>query len=68
MVEYSHQEADLPAETYSTEEAAAKLGISKSTILRWLKKGYDEKVRRDRNGWRVFTAADVKAIKKAMGL
>ena len=58
----------LAAETYSTEEAAAKLGISKSTILRWLKKGFDAKVRRDRNGWRVFTAADVKAIKKDMGL
>lgn len=58
----------MPAETYSTEEAAAKLGISKSTILRWFKQGRIEDVRRDRNGWRVFTGADFKAIRKRMEL
>lgn len=58
----------VSAETYSTEEAAAKLGISKSTILRWFKQGRIDEVRRDRNGWRVFTAADLKAIRKRMGL
>ena len=58
----------VPAETYSTEEAAAKLGISKSTILRWFKQGRIEEVRRDRNGWRVFTGADLKVIRKRMGL
>lgn len=58
----------MPAETYSTEEAAAKLGISKSTILRWFKQGRIEDVRRDRNGWRVFTGADLKAIRKRMEL
>jgi excisionase family DNA binding protein len=52
---------------YSTEEAAEKLGISKSTILRWLKQGRIEEVRRDRNGWRVFTAADIETIKKRVG-
>lgn len=50
--------------TYSTEKAAEKLGISKSTLLRWLRQGRIEEVRRDRNGWRVFTAADILAIKK----
>lgn len=69
MVDYCHEEADgMPAETYSTEEAAEKLGISKSTILRWLKQGRIDEVRRDRNGWRVFTSADLKAIRKRMGL
>lgn len=58
----------MPAETYSTEEAANKLGISKSTLLRWFKQGRIEEVRRDRNGWRVFTGADLKAIRKRMGL
>lgn len=58
----------MPAETYSTVEAAEKLGISKSTILRWFKKGLIDDVRRDRNGWRVFTGADLKAIRKRMGL
>lgn len=58
----------MPAETYSTEEAASKLGISKSTLLRWFKQGRIEEVRRDRNGWRVFTGADLKAIRKRMGL
>ncbi len=56
------------AETYSTEEAAAKLGVSKSTILRWFRQGRIEEVRRDRNGWRVFTGADLKSIRKRMGI
>lgn len=53
--------------TYTTEEAAEVLSISKSTILRWLKKGRIDEVRRDRNGWRVFTAADIEAIRKRVG-
>lgn len=53
--------------TYTTEEAAGELGISKSTILRWFKQGRIEEVRRDRNGWRVFTAADLAAISKKVG-
>lgn len=58
----------MAGDTYSTEEAAAKLGISKSTILRWFKQKRIDDVRRDRNGWRVFTVADIKAIRKQMGL
>lgn len=54
-------------QTYTTEEAAEKLGISKSTILRWLKQGRIDEVRRDRNGWRVFTASDLKEIRKKVG-
>jgi excisionase family DNA binding protein len=53
--------------TYTTEEAAEILGISKSTILRWLKQGRIEEVRRDRNGWRVFTAADIEHIQNKVG-
>lgn len=54
-------------QTYSTEEAAEKLGISKSTILRWFKQGRIDEVRRDRNGWRVFTTSDLKEIRKKVG-
>lgn len=56
----------MPAQaTYSTEEAARAAGISKSTLLRWIKSGVvADAARRDRNGWRVFTNRDVKNIKK----
>lgn len=52
--------------TYSTEEAAKELGISKSTLLRWFRQKRVLDVRRDRNGWRVFTSADIKRIKKVL--
>lgn len=54
-------------QTYSTEEAAQKLGISKSTILRWLRQGRIDEVRRDRNGWRIFTSTDLEAIRRKVG-
>lgn len=52
--------------TYSTEEAAEAAGISKSTLLRWIKQGVVADVRRDRNNWRVFTPKDVLRIKKVV--
>lgn len=57
----------MPAKaTYSTEEAAKAAGISKSTLLRWIKRGVvPDATRRDRNNWRVFTQRDVSSIKKA---
>ena len=51
---------------FRTTEAARNIGISRSTLLRWLGQGRVEvPVRRDRNGWRVFTAEDVAALKDA---
>lgn len=50
-------------EMFSPQEAAEAAGISKATLLRWLRKGIVSEPRRDRNGWRVFTAPEVKAIK-----
>jgi len=39
------------------------VGISRSTLLRWLSSGTVKDVRhRDRRGWRVFTEADIKRI------
>jgi DNA-binding transcriptional MerR regulator len=51
----------------STAAAAKTLGVSKATLLRWFKQGKVDDVGRDRNGWRVFTSADVLRIRKQMG-
>ena len=52
----------------NTASAAKKLGISKPTLLRWFKQGKIADVGRDRNGWRIFTLADINRIKKQMRL
>ena len=52
--------------TYSTEEAAKEIGISKSTLLRWFRERRIADVKRDRNGWRVFYRADIVRIRKAL--
>ncbi len=49
---------------YRTSEACKKAGISKATLFRWIREGIIEDVpRKDRNGWRLFNAGDVKKIK-----
>ena len=53
---------------FNTAVAARKIGVSKATLLRWITQGKIADVARDRNGWRVFTAADITRIKKQMGL
>ena len=48
---------------YRTTEVCQMVGISRSTLLRWLSSGIVKDVRhRDRRGWRVFTGADIKRI------
>lgn len=54
------------AKTYSTEAAASQLGISKSTLLRWIRDQRVKDVRRDRNNWRVFSEQDIGRIKAKM--
>ena len=49
--------------TFSTEAAATELGISKSTLLRWIKDKRIRDARRDRNNWRVFSERDIQLIK-----
>ena len=44
---------------YSTQEAAEAAGISKATLLRWLKNGDVREPKRDRKGWRIFSANEV---------
>jgi excisionase family DNA binding protein len=51
---------------FRTTEAARSIGISRSTLLRWLSQGRVEiPVKRDRNGWRVFTDEDIALLKDA---
>jgi predicted site-specific integrase-resolvase len=50
---------------YTTIEICREAGISRSTLLRWLKNGAVNNVpHRDRRGWRVFSGAEVKRIKE----
>lgn len=48
---------------YSLTEAARMVGVSAITLKRWLLSKKVAEVERNRNGWRVFTDADVKRIK-----
>ena len=54
------------AGTYSTEEAASKLGISRPTLLRWFREKRISDVGRDRNNWRVFSDQDIRRIRENM--
>ena len=48
---------------YRTTEVCQMVGISRSTLLRWLSSGIVNDVPpRDRRGWRLFTEADIKRI------
>ena len=48
---------------FSTLEAANCIGVSKSTLLRWLDEGLVEDVERDWRGWRVWSSRDVERVK-----
>ncbi|MFC1874926.1 MerR family transcriptional regulator [Chloroflexota bacterium] len=49
---------------YRTSEAAKIAGISRSTLLRWIKEGVlKDASHRDRRGWRLFTKDDINRIK-----
>ncbi len=48
---------------YRTTEVCQMVGISRSTLLRWLSSGTVKDVPpRDRRGWRLFTEADIQRI------
>jgi len=49
---------------YRTSEVCRLAGISRVTLLRWISDGIiKDASRRDRRGWRLFTKAEIKAIK-----
>ena len=48
---------------YRTAEVCAMAGISRSTLLRWLRRGVlKDASHRDRRGWRLFVESDVSRI------
>ncbi|MGH8529409.1 MAG: MerR family transcriptional regulator [Nevskiales bacterium] len=50
---------------FSAQEAAKAAGISKATLLRWIKGGrIGDAAKRDRNGWRLFTDREVQRIRR----
>ncbi len=52
------------ARTRTLKDAAAEIGVAPITLKRWLLDGKVAEVARDRNGWRLFTEADVGRIKR----
>jgi excisionase family DNA binding protein len=49
---------------YQTAEACRIVGISKNTILRWIREGLFSDVElRDRRGWRLFSDDDLDRLK-----
>jgi predicted site-specific integrase-resolvase len=48
---------------YRTAEVCAMAGISRSTLLRWVRGGIlKDASHRDRRGWRLFAESDVSRI------
>ena len=53
---------------YSAKETAEVLGISKQTLVRYEKKGFFPKPRRNMlNHWREYVSEDIQKLKKIMG-
>jgi site-specific DNA-methyltransferase (cytosine-N4-specific) len=50
------------APRYSTAEVAARAGVHRDTLLRWLREGRVPEPRRDRNRWRSFTSDELTHI------
>ena len=49
---------------YRTAEVCRIVGISRTTLFRWLKEGISaEAEHRDRRGWRLFTGDEVDRLK-----
>lgn len=49
-------------ETFSTQDAAKQLGVSRNTLLRWFREQRVEEPARDFRGWRCFTQDDIQRI------
>jgi excisionase family DNA binding protein len=48
---------------YRTAEVCKMVGVSRSTLLRWISGGLiRDTATRDRRGWRLFTEANIKTI------
>jgi DNA (cytosine-5)-methyltransferase 1 len=49
---------------FGLREAAAQIGVAPITLRRWLLDGKVSEVPRNRNGWRVFSKADIHRIQR----
>ena len=49
---------------YDTSEVARLVGVSKQTLLRWIRTGLVADVHRDQRGWRVWTNEDLARVKR----
>ena len=49
---------------YRTSELCKNIGISRSTLFRWLRQDMLDQSYRDRRGWRLFTEDDVNKIRR----
>ncbi len=47
---------------YYTSEVCQRVGISRPTLFRWLRRSILEKSHKDRRGWRIFTEDDLSKI------
>lgn len=48
---------------YRTSEVCRTAGISRATLFRWFKRGIlEDKMTRDRRGWRLYTIEDVNKV------
>ncbi|MEK6645317.1 MAG: MerR family transcriptional regulator [Candidatus Firestonebacteria bacterium] len=54
----------MEEKTYTTKQACKKIGVSRHTIIKWFKFGHIKEVQKDRFNYRIFTAIDIKKIKK----
>jgi excisionase family DNA binding protein len=48
---------------YRASEACTTIGISRTTLYRWLKAGILPRLYRDRRGWLLFSQEDLNKIK-----
>jgi DNA modification methylase len=53
----------VSADTCFLTEAAKGVGVAPITLKRWLLEGRFPEVKRDRNGWRIFTQENIRRIK-----
>ncbi len=58
----------MPKFTYSTQEVADIVGITKKTLLNWLKANkIPEPDRNENNNYRIWTAGDIALIQSLKG-
>jgi len=59
--------AAIPEIHYTIKEVAQQAGVSRKTVLRWLKAGKIPEPGRDRNWWRAFTRQEAQAVVRFAG-